>query len=445
MAGNNQHIGTQYLLLGQTLSFTSDPFEESHPSDAVQHQSNGAVLIQNGKILDLGLDDDLIRKYPQAQRESYGQDLILSGFIDSHAHYPQTRIVSSWGKRLLDWLENYTFPEEEKFSDPVYAFEIAEEYLQTLLVNGTTTVCSFCTVHRESVEAFFEAASLRGMRVLAGKTCMDCHAPARLVDTVQTAYDDSKSLLTKFHSRGRLSYVITPRFALTSSSDQLRALGELWSEFPDCLMQTHLSEQEEEIALVKQRFPQAEDYLGVYEEAKLLRERGLYGHAIHLSIHERERLAKAKAALIHCPTSNMFIGSGLFDLHELKTRGMNIGLATDTGGGTSFSMLRTMAACYEIGQLKGFSLHPSQLVYLATLANAKALKLDHLIGNLEVGKEADILVLNLRSTEWLASRAERAEDIWQELFPTIMMGDERAVRSLWVDGKCVKSDGHQRD
>lgn len=430
----------QQLLLGQILSFTSDPFAVADPTAAVQHLSNGGVLIENDKITDLGPAEALQRKYPHAVRHHYGRDLIMAGFIDSHAHYPQTAIISSWGKRLLNWLKNYTFPEEAKFADLDYASQISHHYLRTLMLNGTTTVCSFCTVHRESVNAFFAAAEQYGMRILAGKTCMDCNAPPNLLDTAQTAYDESKQLLNKWHGRGRLSYVITPRFALTSTPEQLRALGDLWSEFPDCLMQTHLSEQVEEIATVKQRFPAAKDYLAVYEDSNLLGKRGLYGHAIHLSSSERQRLRDSQAALIHCPTSNAFIGSGLFDMARMKSEGIRVGLATDTGGGTSFSMLRTMAAAYEIGQLKGFSLHPAELIYLATRANAEALNLDHLVGNLEVGKEADIVVLNLHATESLALRAERAEDIWQEVFPTIMMGDERAIRSVYVGGKLMKSD-----
>ncbi|MHC0053847.1 guanine deaminase [Actibacterium sp. D379-3] len=420
------------LILGQTLTYTADPFAEG-PA-AATHRRRGAVLLRDGLIADLGEADALRARHPQAALHDYGDALITAGFVDAHAHYPQTAMIASWGKRLIDWLNDYTFPEEMKFADPAYAATIATRYFDLLLAQGTTTVCSYCTIHPESVDAYFSAARARGLRALGGKTCMDRNAPEGLRDTAQSAYDDSRALLEKWHGVDRLSYVVTPRFSPTSSPEQLAAMGALWAEHPDCLMQTHLSEQHDEVAWVKQLFPQARDYLDTYEAHGLLGPGALFGHAIHLEPREKARLKEVDASLIHCPTSNTFIGSGLFDMTGLMAAGHRIGLATDTGGGSSFSMLRTMAAAYEIAQLRHHPLHPAQLYWLATQGAARALRLDGKIGNLAKGMEADLVVLDLASTPAIAQRSAHAKDIWEALFPTIMMGDDRAVRAVWVGG-----------
>ncbi|WP_417206942.1 guanine deaminase [Antarctobacter sp.] len=427
-------MSKRHLHLGQTLTFTGDPFHDG--LDAARHSRQGALVVEDGVVAALG-EADALRKGDYASVTDHGAALLLPGFIDAHAHYPQTAMIASWGKRLIDWLNSYTFPEEMRFGDPAYAAEIAGRYLDLLLANGTTTVCSYCTIHPGSVDALFQAARARGMRVLGGKTCMDRNAPEGLRDSVQSAYDDSKALLTRWHGQDRLSYVITPRFSPTSSPAQLQALGTLWAEHPDCLMQTHLSEQEDEIAWVKSLFPEARDYLDTYERAGLLGGNGLYGHAIHLEPREAHRLQEVGAALIHCPTSNTFIGSGLFDMDGLTRDGHRIGLATDTGGGSSFSMLRSMAAAYEIAQLRGRALHPAELVWLATAGSARALRLDHRIGTLAPGTEADFIALDLASTAAIAQRNARAGDIWESLFPTIMMGDDRAIAATYVGGKLV--------
>ncbi|MFW5642293.1 MAG: guanine deaminase, partial [Roseicyclus sp.] len=346
---------TERLILGQTLHFDADPAVTG--PEAVRHERRGALRVTDGRIAETGTAEALRAAHPHLPAEDHGERLILPGFIDAHAHYPQTAIIASWGKRLIDWLNAYTFPEEMRFSDPCYATGIAERYLDLLLAHGTTTVCSYCTIHPESVDALFTAAEARGMAVLAGKTCMDRDtAPEGLRDTAASAYDDSKRLIGRWHGRGRLSYVITPRFSPTSSPGQLSALGALWFEHPGCLMQTHLSEQLDEIAWVRSLYPEARDYLDTYEAHGLLGPNGLYGHAIHLEPREIDRLSEVGAAVVHCPTSNTFIGSGLFDT-GLRAR-MRVGLATDTGGGSSFSMLRTMAAAYEIAHLRGLVLHP---------------------------------------------------------------------------------------
>ena len=273
---------TDRLILGQTLAFGGDPFRQG--PDVAHHECQGAILIRDGKIAALGRADDLRARYPQIPVTDHGAGLILPGFIDAHAHYPQTAIIASWGKRLIDWLNTYTFPEEARFADPAYATAIAARYFDLLLSHGTTTVASFGTIHPESVTAFFTQAQARGLRVLAGKTCMDRDtAPAYLRDSAQSAYDDSKALITRWHGVDRLSYIITPRFSPTSTPDQLHALGALWAQYPDCLMQTHLSEQTDEIAWVRSLYPTARDYLDTYEAHGLLGPNALYGHAIHLS------------------------------------------------------------------------------------------------------------------------------------------------------------------
>lgn len=424
------------LLLGQILSFDADPFFEG--PGAARYLSHGAVLVDAGQIVAVGEGADLRRTYPAACVTDYGRRLISAGFIDAHAHYPQTAIIASWGKRLIDWLNLYTFPEEMRFSAADYAAEVAARYFDLTLSNGTTSMCSYCTSHPASVDAFFKTAAIRNQRVWAGKTCMDRNAPAGLLDTAQSGYDDSKHLLAKWHQAGRASYVITPRFSPTSTPDQLAAMGALWAENPGCLMQTHLSEQRDEIAWAKSLFPAARDYLDTYEAHGLLGKGGLYGHAIWLEDREKARLAEVDASLIHCPTSNTFIGSGLFDMGGLKAAGHRVGLATDTGGGSSFSMLRTMAAAYEVGQLRGHPLHPAELWWLATVGSARSLHADDKIGNISVGLEADLVVIDLGSTPAIEQATRRAADIWAALFPTIMMGDDRAIHAVWVAGKLVQ-------
>ncbi|MFK7744566.1 MAG: guanine deaminase [Roseobacter sp.] len=423
-----------HLLLGQTFEVTGNPMVAPW-QDSVRINTQGAVALKDGKIDAVGDAADLRRRYPQAQITDYDAHLICPGFIDAHVHYPQTAMIASWGKQLIDWLNTYTFPEEIRLADPEYARTIAARYLDLTLSYGTTTVCSYATTHPGSVDAFFEAAAARGLRSVAGKTCMDRNAPPALCDTVQSAYDDSKALLNRWHGVGRAQYAITPRFSPTSTPEQLSALGALWAEHPDCLMQTHLSEQEPEIAWVRALYPGARDYLDTYEAHGLIGEKAVYGHAIYLTPREIDRIAETGAAVVHCPTSNTFIGSGLMDVTGLSLRNISVGLATDTGGGSSFSMLRTMAAAYEIAQLRGIALHPAQLMYLATAGAARSLHLHNKIGYLKPGMEADLTILDLASTPAIQQRAAEATTTWEALFPTIMMGDDRAISDVWIAGQ----------
>ena len=422
------------ILTGQVLTFTGSPFQGDPTGSA---RLSEAVLMQCGRITATGTLAEMQAIAPGAQVQGQGDALIMAGFVDAHAHYPQTAMIASWGKRLIDWLNSYTFPEEMRFKEAAYAADIAGRYLDLTLSNGTTSVCSYCTIHATSVDAFFAAAQTRNQRVFAGKTCMDRNAPEGLRDTAQSGYNDSKALLEKWHGVDRLSYAITPRFSPTSTPEQLEAMGALWAEHPDCLMQTHLSEQTDEIDWVKSLYPEARDYLDTYETHGLLGARGLYGHAIYLEERERDRLREVGGALIHCPTSNTFIGSGLFNTAARIAEGQRVGLATDTGGGSSFSMLRTMAAAYEIGQLTGTALHPAQLLWLATVGSAETLHMGGIIGNVTPGAEADVIAIDLASTPAIAQRHAQASDLWEAVFPTIMMGDDRAIRQVWLAGKPV--------
>ena len=422
------------ILTGQLLLTHADPFVVP-PEEALSVERRGAVAMAGGTILAAGPEDAVRAAHPEAPVTPHGDALIMPGLVDAHAHYPQTGMIASWGARLIEWLERYTFPAEARLADPVHAADLAACHLDLALAHGTTSVASFCTSHEGSVDAFFAAADARGMRVAAGLTAMDRHVPEGLRDTARGARDASKALIARWHGRGRATYAISPRFAPTSSPEQLEALGALWAEAPTCLMQTHLSEQLEEVAWVARLFPGAADYLDVYERFGLLGPRGLYGHAVHLVPREVARLAEVGAAAIHCPTSNTFIGSGVLDVARLRRRGVAVGLATDTGGGSSFSMLRTMAAAYEAGQLSGTALHPARLLWLATEGSARALHMGDRIGRIGPGMEADLAVLDLASTPAIAQRAGRAGDAWAAIFPTIMMGDDRAVRAVYVGGR----------
>jgi guanine deaminase len=424
------------ILKGTVLRFPSSPFD-GPPEEAARLDE--ALLLRGGRIAAVGGAEKLRAEAPDAETQDWSGHLLMAGFVDAHVHYPQTAIIASWGKRLIDWLNTYTFPEEMRFGDPEHARTVADRYLDLTRAAGTTTMCSFATIHPASVDAFFEAAEARGQRVVAGKTCMDRNAPDGLRDSAQSAHDDSAALLARWHGRGRASYAITPRFSPTSTPEQLEALGALWAAHPDVLMQTHLSEQLDEIAWVRGLFPQARDYLDTYEAHGLLGPNGVYGHAIHLEPRERDRLREVGAALVHCPTSNTFIGSGLFDMGARMAEGQRVGLATDTGGGSSFSMLRTMAAAYEIGQLTGTPLHPAQLLWLATVGSARALRLDDRIGTLAPGTEADVIAIDLASTPAIAQRHARAGDLWEAVFPTLMMGDDRAIAQVWIGGTARKA------
>ncbi len=428
----------KFALRGTTLAFRADPFTVA-PDAAIDCNDDGAVIIEHGRIVAVGPAVATLAAHPSIRIESYPGHLIMAGFVDCHIHFPQTEVIASYGKQLIDWLNTYTFPAELKFADAAYAGRMAEVFLDEVLRNGTTTVCAYCSVHPQSVDALFAAAEKRGMAIAAGKVLMDRNAPAGLLDTAPRGYAESKELLERWHGRGRATYAISPRFAPTSTPAQLDAAATLWREHPDALMQTHVSENLKEIAWVKALFPDARDYVDVYERCGLLGPGAILGHAIHLKPREIKALRKSGAAIAHCPTSNTFIGSGLFDLKGLRASDapIPVGLATDVGGGSSFSMFATMRSAYEIAQLRGHPLHPAQSYWLATLGSARAMRLDHRIGNLAVGYDADIIVLDLASRPLLTERMRHAKDIWDVLFAQMILADDRAVKTVYVAGRDV--------
>lgn len=430
-------MGESRAVRGRLLSFTDDPAAAGGQAGH-RYLADGLVRIDAGRIVAVGEADAMLATLPPGTPVDHWPDqLILPGLIDPHIHYPQTRVIASYGAQLLEWLQNYTFVEEEKLKDPAHAEAIAEFFLAELVRNGTTTAAVYCTVHPESVEAFFAASHERNMRMVAGKVMMDRGAPPGLLDTAERGYRDSKALLARWHGKGRQLYAITPRFALTSSEAQLAAAAALVREHPDAFVQTHLSENHAEIAAVRGLFPEDASYTAVYDRHGLLGPRSLLGHCIHLSEPELERLSATRSVAVFCPTSNLFIGSGLFDLARTRdaARPVRVALATDVGGGTSYSMLRTAAEAYKVLQLQGQNLPALDAFYLMTLGNARALSLDDRIGRLEPGYEADLVVLDARATPAMAHRMEAVTgSLAEELFVLMTMGDDRAVRATYVAG-----------
>lgn len=423
------------------LHCTANPTEVG-TEQAFEYFEDGLLVVKDGIIQALGNAEDQIALLDSTiEVEHHPDALIVPGFIDTHIHYPQSDMIASYGEQLLDWLNNYTFPEESKFADKQYASDVAERFLAELLRNGTTTALVFGTVHKQSVDAFFEAALPRNLRMICGKVMMDRHAPDYLTDTPETAYEDSKELIERWHNHGRLHYAVTPRFAPTSTSEQLSAAGKLLSEYDDLYMHTHLSENRQECHWVQELFPDSKNYLDVYDQHQLLSERSVFAHGIHLCDQEYNRLSETGSAIAFCPTSNLFLGSGLFNLEKAELHKVNVGMGTDVGGGTSFSMFSTLNEAYKVIQMQGQNLDPIKSFYLATLGGAKALRLDDKVGNLAVGSEADFVILDKQATPLLSKRLERAKDIKDTLFALMILADDRAIQATYAMGQCV----HQRD
>ncbi|WP_289155214.1 guanine deaminase [uncultured Salipiger sp.] len=423
----------QVLMRGRILSFTAEP---QGPEDhaAYSYIEDGAILIGGGLIRATGSYDKLSRQAPAVPVIDHRPHLLMPGFIDTHIHYPQVQVIASWGAQLLDWLNAYTFPEETRFADPAHAERMADWLLGQLCAHGTTTAVAYASVHEASAEALFAAAARRDMRMITGKVMMDRNAPEALRDTPQAGYDASKRLIARWHGKGRAGYAITPRFAITSTPEQLEMAGALAAEHPGCHVQTHLSENRDEIAYTLSLYPEAPDYLGVYERYGLLGPKALLGHSIHLEPREIDLLAETGAKPVFCPTSNLFLGSGLFDDAGLRGRGICNAIATDVGAGTSYSMLQTLNEAYKVLQLQGQKLHPLRAFHWITRGNALALGLEDRIGTLEPGTEADIVVLDSSATEPMALRMLRAETLSEELFVLQMLGDDRAVAETYVAG-----------
>jgi guanine deaminase len=420
---------------GRLLTFLRAP-RGAGDAQSYRYIEDGIVLVTERRIEAVGPADELTALVPAGVAvEHHAGALIMPGFIDPHIHFPQTQVIASYGAQLLEWLEKYTFVEELKFADPGHAAKNAEFFLDELARNGTTTACAYCTAHPVSVEALFAAAHKRNAGMVAGNAVMDRGAAPALLAPATTAIADSRDLIRRWHGTGRQRYAVTPRFAVTSTDEQLAALGALLKEFPTVMMQTHLAENESEIATVRRLFPNDESYTAVYARFGLLGPRSLLGHCIHLDHNEVALLRDTQSVAVFCPTSNLFIGSGLFDYRRLAAAGVRIALATDVGGGTSYSMLRTAAEAYKVMQLHGQNLPALAAFDMMTRGNAAALGLEREIGTIAPGAFADLVVLDARATAAMAHRMEVARNLEEELFVLMTLGDDRAVRQTYIAGE----------
>jgi guanine deaminase len=415
------------------LHFHADP---AFAPDAHAWHADGLLVIEDGRVLAAGDHDALLPTLPPGvQVVDYRGKIITPGFVDTHLHFPQTDMIASPAPGLLPWLETYTFPTERQFKDPLHARATAEFFLDELLRNGTTTALVYCTVHKESVDAFFEASAARNLRMAGGKVLMDRHCPDFLRDSPDMR--ESEDLIRRWHGKGRALYAITPRFAPTSTERQLGATGELAHAYPDTFIQTHVSENKDEVAWVGELFPQQRSYLHVYEHYGLMRPRAMFGHCIWLDDADFRRMAETGSAIAHCPTSNLFLGNGLFDIAKADAVQALVSLGTDVGAGTSFSMLQTMNEAYKVARLKGSYLPALRMFYLATLGAARSMQLEGTIGNFAAGAEADFIVLDPKATPLLARRTAHSNTLEETLFALALLGDDRAVSATYAAGRRV--------
>ncbi|KXJ58214.1 MAG: guanine deaminase [Colwellia sp. Phe_37] len=425
---------------GELLHFLADPAKVAL-QDSYQYFEDGLMIIKDGLIESIGEANELLSTLDDnIDVTHYKSGLMMPGFIDTHVHYPQTEMIASYGEQLLEWLENYTFPFERQFSDLEHGKNVAEFFLSQLLEAGTTTALVFGTVHKASVDAFFTVAQQKKLRMICGKVLMDQNCPDYLSDTAQTGYDDSKALIEKWHNTDRLQYAITPRFAPTCSTEQLNKAGQLLAEHPSVYLHTHLSENKAEIAWVKALFPDSTSYLDVYDKSKLLGRRSVFAHGVHLHDEECQRLGETNSAIAFCPSSNLFLGSGLFNLQQAQKFDVNVGLGSDIGAGTTFSMLSTINEGYKTQQLRQEKLSPFQSLYLATLGGARALDLEGTVGNFTQGAEADFVLLDYHATPLMARRMQHCTTLSEKLFILSMLGDERHVKATHIMGERVTGE-----
>jgi guanine deaminase len=432
---------TSTLLRGRLLSFSHAPRDLSDIG-SYSYESDGGLLMADGLIVARGPYTEIKAQVPADAIEiDHRPHLIMPGLIDTHLHFPQMQVIASYAANLLEWLNTYTFPEECRFVEGAHAARIATHFYDELIRHGTTTAVAYCSVHKTSADAFFAEALRRNMRMVGGKVMMDRNAPQGLLDTPQMGYDETRAVIAEWHGKGRNHVAITPRFAITSTPQQMEATAALAREFPELHIQTHLSENHDEIRYTGELYPEAIDYTDIYARYGLLGDKTLFGHCIHLSEREADAMSEAGAIAVHCPTSNLFLGSGLFPLKALARREkpVRIGVATDIGGGSSYSMLRTMDEAYKIQQLLGERLNPLESYYHMTLGNAEALSLADRIGTLEPGSDADIVVLNAAATPAMALKMEVVKSLVEELFLLQTMGDDRAVAETYVAGAALKT------
>ena len=397
---------------------------------------DGVIAFERGKIT-------LVASYQQLKQQGFDfsacehlpDSLVMAGFVDAHVHAPQIDVIGAYGKQLLDWLNQYTFPAELKFANESHSYEKNRYFLNQLVANGTTSAMVYTTSFRHSTEQLFELALQKQMRIIAGRVMMDRNAPAGLLDTPERALHECSALIKTWHDTGRLGYAVTPRFSPTSSPEQLAVAGELVKQFPTVWVQTHLSENRDELAWVQQLFPKSQDYLATYEAYGLVNNKALFGHGIYLSDSELQRMAQQGAGIAFCPSSNLFLGSGLFDMQKTKQAGIAVAICSDIGGGTSLSPFKTMGDAYKVCQLQGYSLTAIEAFYLSSYGAAKALQLDKHIGSLEAGYEADIVVINSTAQPFIQQRIKHCQNIEEELFVYITCGDERLISRTYINGE----------
>jgi len=425
------------------LHFTADP---AFDDKAHAWHEDGLLIIDGGRVHAAGDYSRLRNLVPDGvEVQDYRGKLIVPGFIDTHIHYPQTDMIASPAPGLLPWLETYTFPTERKFADGDHAREVASFFLDELLRCGTTTAMVYCTVHPSSVNAFFGESDKRNLRMVAGKIMMDRNCPEFLSDTAEGGARDSEDLINKWHKHGRQLYALTPRFAPTSTEAQLQLAGELARAYPDTFLQTHVAENTDEVAWVKSLFPNSRSYLDVYDHYGMMRPRAMYAHCIWLDDHDRARMRETQSAASICPTSNLFLGSGLFDFARADAAQVPLSLATDVGGGTSFSMLQTMNEVYKVARMGGTYLPALRMFYMATLGGARSMQLEGTIGNFAPGVEADFVVLDPKATPLLARRTARTESLEELLFAFALLGDDRAIAATYSAGRKVHSRDTRQD
>lgn len=422
---------------GDLLDFLAEPAWGETESAAVRWRPGHWLLVEGGRIAAVQPDA------PEASwtRIDHAGRLILPGFIDTHVHSPQLDVIASYGTELLDWLNTYTFPAERRYADPAAAEAGAALFLDALLAHGTTSAVVFPTVHKASADALFAAAAERGMRLVAGKVLMDRHAPDGLRDDVVQAEADCRELIARWHGRERLAYAVTVRFAPTSTPAQLAMAGRLCAEDPTLYMQTHVAENRDEVRWVRELFPEARSYLDVYARAGLLHRRSVLAHGIWLDDTDRAVLCDAGAQIAHSPSSNLFLGSGLFGWREAEASGTAVTMASDVGGGTSLSMLRTLADAYKVQALAGQRLTAWKALHAATRGAARALSLHHEIGSLEPGRLADLAVWDLAVGPVAQRRLAVAEGLHEKLFAWMTLGDERNLVATYVAGRRAAGGG----
>ncbi|GAA4404219.1 guanine deaminase [Quisquiliibacterium transsilvanicum] len=396
---------------------------------------DGLLLVEQGRIIDLGPFAEATARHPGVAIVDRRGLTLAPGFIDAHVHYLQIDMIGAPAPGLLPWLQRHTFPLEARFDDPALAARTADFFLDELLRNGVTTALAWGSVHPQSAEALLAQSRARRMRMIVGKCLMDTDVPESVRDDARGGLEDTAALIARWHGVDRLGCAITPRFAPSCSPAQIAGAGELARAHPTVWVQSHAAENPDEFALVRRLHPRARSYLDVYDAAGLLRPRSVYAHCIHIDDHDRRRLADSGAAVAVCPSSNLFLGSGLFDFDAAGQAGMRWALASDVGAGTSLCPLRTMLAAFEVARLRGATPTAAQLWWHHTAGAARAVGLEGLVGNLEVGLEADFIVLDPQATPLLARRTAMADSLEEWLFAMMALGDDRAVREVVVLGE----------